>query len=100
MADLSSSYACELRDVSDNYGLLAIQGPLAMKVLQGLVDFDLTSLRRFRFVRERVADAAVICSRTGYTGEDGFELYCPVEDIRALAEDIIKQGEPSGLRQV
>jgi len=100
LSDLSSSYACELIDVSDKYGLLAIQGPLAAEVLQELVGFDVRSLRRFRCVRDKVADAHVICSRTGYTGEDGFELYCPVDEIRALAEAVMQIGQSSGLRLV
>ena len=100
LSNLSSGFACELRDLSHEYGLLALQGPRAQKVLQELVDFDLVDLRRFRFVRDKVAEARVICSRTGYTGEDGFELYCPIENLMDLAGAIVKHGETEGLRLV
>jgi len=97
---LSSGFDCEMSDLSDHYGLLAVQGPRATGVLQKLADFDLESISRFRFVRDRVGEAIVLCSRTGYTGEDGFELYCPVSEIKTLAEAIAASGESEGLRLV
>jgi aminomethyltransferase len=100
LCNLSSGFDCELRNLSDHYGLLAVQGPNAINLLQQLADFDLAAIKRFRFVRDRVGRAAVLCSRTGYTGEDGFELYCPVAELGALAEEIMNLGEPNGLRLV
>jgi aminomethyltransferase len=100
MEKVSVSFECEVTNVSSEYGQLAIQGPNAVKVLQEIVDFDLSEIKRFRFVRKPINGAEMICSRTGYTGEDGFELYCPPDHIRKLADDIVKHGEPEGLKLI
>ena len=100
MTQLADGFDCVLRDLSDQYGLLAIQGPLATKVLQRVANCDLEPISRFRFVREKMAGCEVLCSRTGYTGEDGFELYCSVADIESLATARMAAGEPEGLRLV
>jgi len=100
MLKVSSDFECEVTNVSSEYGQLAIQGPNATKVLQEIVDFDLSEIKRFRFVRKPINGTEMICSRTGYTGEDGFELYCPPDHIRKLADDIVKHGEPEGLKLV
>src|SRR5215208_2099780 len=70
----------EVADESDDWALLALQGPKAADLLQDLTDTDLSTLKPFRFVEEEVADAKTIISRTGYTGEDGFELYLSPDD--------------------
>ena len=100
LQDVSSDFECEVRDLSDQYGLLAVQGPRAELVLQKLSNFDLTDIGRFRFVSDIVGGATVICSRTGYTGENGFELYCPVSETVELAEAIMRLGESEGIRLV
>lgn len=72
----AASFDCSLRDVSDGTALLALQGPLAQEVLAPLVSLDLDSVAYYRFAIGTVAGVPdVIVSRTGYTGEDGFELY-------------------------
>ena len=71
----------EVVDESDDWALLALQGPEAAEVLQNLTDADLSDLRPFRFVEGEVAGAKTIISRTGYTGEDGFELYLAPEAL-------------------
>lgn len=100
LTQLADGFDCVLRDLSDQYGLLAIQGPLASKVLQRIVNYDLGAISRFRFVFVEMAGHAVLCSRTGYTGEDGFELYCPVAGLEALVTALVDAGEPEGLRLV
>ncbi|MCL6547935.1 MAG: glycine cleavage system aminomethyltransferase GcvT [Alicyclobacillus sp.] len=67
----------QIRDCSAEWALLALQGPLARAVLARLTDADVSALRRFRFVSGQVAGVPCLISRTGYTGEDGFELYIP-----------------------
>jgi aminomethyltransferase len=65
-----------VQDVSDETALLALQGPAAAKLLQGLTDTDLSSIKYYHFAEGSVAGVrGVVVSRTGYTGEDGFELY-------------------------
>jgi aminomethyltransferase len=67
----------EVRDISDEVALLAVQGPGAQALLGPLTDVDLASLRRFRFASGTVAGMPALVARTGYTGEDGFELFLP-----------------------
>jgi aminomethyltransferase len=62
---------------SDDFGQLAIQGPKAARIVQTLTDLPLESIATYRFREGTVAGVPCIVSRTGYTGEDGFELYCP-----------------------
>jgi aminomethyltransferase len=64
-------------DVAADYGQLALQGPKAEAILQGLTQTDLSSIKRYWFAQGQVAGVHAIISRTGYTGEDGFELYLP-----------------------
>ncbi len=88
-----------VRDVSDSYGLLALQGPAAEGILQPLTGADLSSVQAFNFVTAEVSGVRCLVSRTGYTGEDGFELYCPAEDGVRLWDALTDAGEvePAGL---
>lgn len=83
---------CENR--SAEYAQLAVQGPLAEKILQTLTEFDLATMKFFHFA-QNVVVAGVNClaSRTGYTGEDGFELYCAAEKGPALWDAILAAGK-------
>jgi aminomethyltransferase len=92
----------ELEDRSDDYALLAIQGPRAQEVLTGLTDTDLDQLPFSYFVHGRVAGLDMIISRTGYTGEDGFELYGSPRTASQLWDAVLSAGgryqlEPVGL---
>jgi aminomethyltransferase len=72
----ASRFDCELADVSDDLALLALQGPVAESVLAPLTDVDLSAIEYYHFATGSVAGVPdVVVSRTGYTGEDGFELY-------------------------
>ena len=69
-------FDCTLTDVSDEVALLALQGPKAAEILAPLTDIDLSAMKYYHFAVGTVAGAPdIIVSRTGYTGEDGFELY-------------------------
>jgi len=71
-------YACTARDVGDHFTQLAIQGPRAAEVLAKLTDSDLGGIRNYWFTRGTVCGLAyTLVARTGYTGEDGFEIYVP-----------------------
>lgn len=87
----------EVRDRSADYALLALQGPASAAVLQTLTDMDLTDLRYYRFAGGSVADRAVLVSRTGYTGEDGFELYLGPEDAEPVWTAILTAGASRGV---
>ena len=81
----------EVVDESDDWALLALQGPEAVGILEPLTDADLSGIKYYRFVEGEVDGAPAIISRTGYTGEDGFELYVKPDDApriwRRLIED-------------
>ncbi|WP_088006361.1 glycine cleavage system aminomethyltransferase GcvT [Indiicoccus explosivorum] len=88
----------EVVDRSEEYGQLAFQGPAAETVLQRLTDADLSEIRFFRFREEVPVDGRrVLVSRTGYTGEDGFEIYGSPEDIVALWDAILEEGRNDGV---
>ncbi|MFQ5329660.1 MAG: glycine cleavage system aminomethyltransferase GcvT [Thermodesulfobacteriota bacterium] len=83
----------EVADLSDYIGQIALQGPLSLDLLQPLADRELGPLRFYRFLKGSVGDIKTIISRTGYTGEDGFELYCKTEDTEALWQTIMEGRE-------
>lgn len=87
-----------IEDQSDAYALLALQGPKAEGILQTLTEEPLNEIKFFRFKENvQIAGQSVLISRTGYTGEDGFEIYGSPEAIVALWDDILKAGEGEGL---
>ncbi len=82
---------------SDDYAQLALQGPVADDILGKLTAENLASLKFYRFIEGTVAGVNTIISRTGYTGEAGFELYCPAEDGPKLWSELMSIGQPLGL---
>ncbi len=89
----------QITDCSDDYGQIALQGPNAQKILQKLTDTPLKEIKFFRFKEELDMDGIKgLVSRTGYTGEDGFEIYLQTEDTPKLWEKIEAAGEGEGLQ--
>lgn len=87
----------ELRDRSDEIALLAVQGPRAAEVVAPLADVDVEDLRFYWKRDGRVAGVETVISRTGYTGEDGFELYVDAGDAAKLWRALLEKGEAHGL---
>jgi aminomethyltransferase len=87
----------EIENASSRYAQLALQGPLAEKILQPLVSLELGTLRSFHFGVGDVASVRCIIARTGYTGEVGFELYCDASDAEKLWNALLETGGPFGL---
>lgn len=84
----------EIHNISDQVSQLAIQGPLAEKVLQKLTDFDLSTIGFFHFNSDvNLNGIKALVSRTGYTGEDGFEVYLSNEDAPKLWDMILEAGK-------
>lgn len=80
-----NTFDCKIDNQSDNYSLLAVQGPRSIELLQELTDVNLTEIKYYNFKTGIIAGVEdVIFSRTGYTGEIGFELYVRNEDTRTL----------------
>ena len=87
-----------LKDISGDVGLLSVQGPEAETLLQPLTRTKLSDIAYYHFASGRVANAECFVSRTGYTGEDGFELYCRERDTVQIWDALIQAGaKPIGL---
>ncbi len=92
-----NKFDARLENVSDRTAMLALQGPSAQEVLQPLTDVDLSAVAAFGFVQTRVAGVKVILSRTGYTGEDGFELYISNSDAPSVWRALLDGGKSFGI---
>ncbi|RLE32988.1 MAG: glycine cleavage system aminomethyltransferase GcvT [Acidobacteria bacterium] len=86
-----------VEDRSDQWAQIAIQGPLAPEIVQALTSTDLSAIRYYRFVWGEVAGRRALIARTGYTGEDGFELYTTPEDAPTVWRALLAEGGPKGL---
>jgi len=92
-----SDLQVDIIDVSNQTGMLAIQGPKAETILQRLTPIDLTEISSFQAVLADVAGTPAMVARTGYTGEDGFELYPPIESVTSLWDRLLEAGTPDGM---
>ncbi len=86
-----------LTNLSDSYAQLALQGPASDAILSRLTDADLEAIAYYRFAEGEVAGAKTIISRTGYTGEAGFELYFAPKDAEKIWGALMETGAPEGL---
>ena len=89
--------AVEVENVSAKYAQLALQGPAAAKIIQPLTLADLGTMKSFHFAFADVGSVRCLVARTGYTGEDGFELYCNAADAAQLWSALLQAGAPAGL---
>jgi len=87
-----------LADRSEETALIAPQGPRSAELLARLTDIDLSALGNYRSQQGRVAGTQCLVARTGYTGEDGFELFCPARKATRLWDALISTGSDLGLR--
>ncbi len=87
----------QITDQSDDYALLSLQGPRALDILEPLAGGGVRGLRYYGFLHGKVAGAPALISRTGYTGEDGFELYVSPADAPELWRRLLAAGAPHGL---
>lgn len=99
MKSNKGNYNTELNNISDSVSELALQGPNAEKILQKISDYDISSLKFFYCRRDvNIGGLKCLISRTGYTGEDGFELYTAPENAAKLWDAVIAAGEEYGLK--
>jgi aminomethyltransferase len=87
----------DVRNRSEEFALLALQGPRAQEILRPLTTIDLAALRYYHFAEGQVDGQEAIVSRTGYTGEDGFELFVSPEAAPGLWRRLVETGGPQGL---
>jgi len=96
-----NSMGAEMRDLSENFSLLAIQGPKAVEAMQSLTSVDLSEIKFYTF---EVADFAgiehVIISATGYTGSGGFEIYCKNSEVEQIWNKVLEAGADFGIKPV
>lgn len=98
IVDLKGGANIRLRDISDDIGLLAVQGPKTEAMLQPIANIALEQIGYYHHATGRIGGVDCFVSRTGYTGEDGFELYCRWRDTEALWAAITAKGaQPIGL---
>lgn len=93
-------FRVQVENASDRFSQLALQGPKALEILRPLTDIDLAGLKSFWASWGQVAGVEALVSRTGYTGEDGFEIYTLAPEPSVLWEEILKRGETMGLLPV
>lgn len=86
--------------VSDRTGMVAIQGPAAAAIVSELSSVDLSDQAPFSAMDSNIAGIPCLAARTGYTGEDGWEFYCPIEQVTELWDALMKAGEPHGLKPI
>ena len=97
----NEEFGAELRDLSDDYSLLAIQGPKAVEAMQSLSSLDLADIPFYKF---KVGDFAgiehVIISATGYTGSGGFEIYCKNNEVEQVWNKVFEAGKEFGIKPI
>jgi glycine cleavage system T protein (aminomethyltransferase) len=84
-------------DASSRYGLIAIQGPAAQSVLQPLTGVDIAAIKYYWFTHGEVASVRATISRTGYTGEDGFEIFVPPQSADHVWQALLDAGRAAGV---
>lgn len=101
ISSYNSEFNAEMRDLSENYSLLAIQGPKAVEAMQSLTSIDLEAIKFYHF---EVADFAgldhVIISATGYTGSGGFEIYCKNTEVKQVWDKVMEAGADFGIKPI
>jgi aminomethyltransferase len=92
-----NTFDAQVQNISDHISLLALQGPRATDILQKFTPLPLSSIEYYHFARGKVLEADAIVSRTGYTGEDGFEIYFSPGYSESIWNALLEFGGPQGL---
>lgn len=93
----SEEFDIKLENLADSTAVLALQGPMAQNTLQKIVNENLSDLKTFNLIKAKVQDIEIIISRTGYTGEDGFELIFENQYATKIFELIFEAGKEFGI---
>jgi aminomethyltransferase len=97
MSERSKEFDVTVKDESDSWALLAIQGPNSVEILAKITDAPLQDLKYYAISEAEIAGVNCLLARTGYTGEDGFEIYIPVASAKKVFDEIVAAGELLGL---
>ena len=96
-----NTMGAEMKDLSSEYSLLAIQGPKAVEAMQSLTDVDLAGIKFYHFeVAPFAGIEHVIISATGYTGSGGFEIYCKNEEVKKVWDKVLEAGADFGIKPI
>jgi aminomethyltransferase len=96
--DHASRFDARVDDESDAWALIALQGPSAVRILEPIAEAPVDELAYYGFAHVAVAGVEALVSRTGYTGEDGFELYVPTEGAGRVWDALMERGGAHGLK--
>jgi aminomethyltransferase len=97
LAERVKAFDVEVKDESDSWVLLAIQGPNSVKILSRITTAPLAELKYYAISEAQIASINCLLARTGYTGENGFEIYIPVESAKEVLDQIMEAGKDHGL---
>lgn len=101
MKDHIGTYDVEVKNISDDVSEMALQGPKAQEILQKLTDTDLSEIGFFYCKRDvDIAGVKCLVSRTGYTGEDGFEIYLDHDNAEFLWDKLLEVGKEEGIKPI
>jgi aminomethyltransferase len=89
-----------VRDISDETGMVAIQGPNALAITQSLSPDNLSGMAYYSWDEGTVAGVTAMIARTGYTGEDGFEIYPPIDQVGTIWDALTEAGKDKGLQPI
>jgi aminomethyltransferase len=96
-----NTMGAEMKDLSSEYSLLAIQGPKAVEAMQSLTDVDIAGIKFYHFeVAPFAGIEHVIISATGYTGSGGFEIYCKNEEVKQVWDKVLEAGADFGIKPI
>ena len=102
LVERTEGFDVVVSDISDDWALIAVQGPQARSIVESLpglaMETPLDQLRYYRITRAELGAAAGFIARTGYTGEDGFEVFVPVGSAAAVWDEIVHQGAANGVQ--
>lgn len=100
MLEQTQGYDVQLENISAQVAQVAIQGPLAEQILQKLTSTDLSEIKYYWFKHGEVLGVPCLLSRTGYTGEDGFEVYMATDKASEIWRKILEAGKPEGIQPI
>jgi aminomethyltransferase len=100
MKEVAARFGCTFEDLSDSLAMIAIQGPRSADVMAPLCSGDLRGLKYYWFYRGTVCGVPAMISRTGYTGEDGFEIYFAEHEAPAIWNAMLESGRPHGVTPI
>ena len=98
--DRLSDLDVTVRDISDETGMIAIQGPNAFAITQSLSEDNLSDIQNYWWRAGKIAGVPLMIARTGYTGEDGFEVYPPIAGVGVVWDALMKAGAAHGLEPI